>query len=270
MFWKIIWNQFIFFLFFVPASCFVGQQNTHSLLALVLAPQFVYSSLSTTFLLIGLASLALPRRPTVMPTSTTTAASALTASHTNPLTRPQREAPGKLSPIKTYQRQKQLLTRVGIFSCLYTMLMICITSTTFYEWWGRETWLRAPEPSAAPRAPARPLLQFFVLRLVITLGAGVITGACIWWPEVTNTYRKLLHCKQSPHKCSPLPSVVHCYNPGGTTGSVPHQIHHLGHLTPPQHPLLHQHTMTNSQMPYRNNKKYRKHRKHHSGSETQV
>lgn len=251
--------------FFFLASCFVGQQNTHSLLVLVLVPQFGYLSFGTTFLLVGLASLALPRRPMPTSTSLTAAASTLTVSHTNPLTRQQREAPCKLSPIKIYRRQKQLLTRVGIFSCLYAVLMICITSTTFYEWWSRETWLRAPEPSTTPRPPVRPLLQFFVLRLVITLGTGVITAACIWWPEVTSMYRKLLHCKQSPHKCPPLPSVVHCYN-GGTTGSV---SHHLGHLTPPQHPLLHQRT-TNSHMPYRNHKKYRKHRKHHSGSETQV
>lgn len=256
---------------------------------LVLAPQFVYLSFGTTFLLVGLATLVLPRRPAVTPTSTATSTSsssssstaaaaaaaavltALTASHANPLMRPQREIPGKSSPAEIHRRQKQLLTRVGIFSCLYATLIICLASTTFYEWWGRETWLRAPEPSTAPRVPARPLLQFFVLRLVVTLGAGVMAAAWIWWPEVTSTCRKLPHCKQPPHKCHPVP-VVHCYSAGTANSPIPHQIHHLAHLTPPQHPLLHQHaTIANSQMPHRNHKKHRKHRKYyHSGSETQV
>lgn len=270
--------------FSVAANCFVGQQNTHSLLVLVLAPQFIYLSFGVTFLLVGLASLTLPRRPTVTPTSTsassssaTTAAAAsmttavltaLTTSHTNPLLRQQREMPGKSSPAEIHRRQKQLLIRVGIFGCLYAVLIICLVSITFYEWWGREMWLRAPEPSTAPRVPARPVLQLFILRLVLTLGAGVMASAWIWWPEVTNICRKLSHCKQPPYKCHPVP-VVHCYS-AGTASPVPHQIHHLSHLTPPQHPLLHQHAIANSQMPHRNYKKYRKHRKHHSGSETQV
>ncbi|KAM0725426.1 Frizzled-4 [Formica fusca] len=270
----------------LTASCFVGQQNTHSLLVLVLAPQFVYLSFGIMFLLVGLASLTLSQRPTVTPTSTSASSSsaataaaaastmttavltALTTSHTNPLMRQQREMSGKSSPAEIHRRQKQLLIRVGIFGCLYAVLIICLVSTTFYEWWGRETWLRAPEPSTAPRVPARPVLQFFILRLVLTLGAGVMASAWIWWPEVTIVCRKLSHCKQPPHKCHPVP-VVHCYS-AGTASPVPHQIHHLSHLTPSQHPLLHQHAIANSQMPHRNYKKYRKHRKHHSGSETQV
>ncbi|XP_019698400.1 frizzled-4 isoform X1 [Harpegnathos saltator] len=266
----------------LTASCFVGQQNTHSLLVLVLAPQFVYLSFGTTFLLVGLASLLLPRRPAVTPTTTSTSSSsssssaaaaltALAASHANPLMRThQREMSGKSSPAEIHRRQKQLLTRVGIFGWLYAALMICLASTSFYEWWGRETWLRAPEPSTAPRIPSRPLLQVFVLRLVVTLGAGVMTAAWIWWPEATSLCRRISHCKQPPRKCHPVP-VVHCYNAGTAATPVSHQIHHLTHLTPPQqHPLLHQHAITNPQIPHRNYKKHRKHRKHHSGSETQV
>lgn len=248
---------------------------------LVLAPQFVYLSFGATFLLIGLSSLMLPRRPAMTPTTTSTSSSssssstaaaltALAASHVNPLMRThQREMSSKFSPAEIHRRQKQLLTRVGIFGWLYASLMICLASTSFYEWWGRETWLRAPEPSTAPRVPSRPLLQLFVLRLVVTLGAGVMTAAWIWWPEAATVCRRISHCKQPPRKCHPVP-VVHCYS-AGTAASPPHQIHHLTHLTPPQqHPLLHQHAITNPQIPHRNYKKHRKHRKHHSGSETQV
>ncbi|XP_020279043.1 frizzled-4 [Pseudomyrmex gracilis] len=264
----------------LTASCFVGQQNTKSLLSLVLVPQVIYLSFGVTILLVGLASLILPRRPAVTPTLAVTSSSSssavvasTTASHTNPLMRQQREMHGKLSPAEIYRRRKQLLTRFGIFVCLYAALIICLVSATFYEWWSRETWLRAPEPSTAPRVPVRPLLQFFVLRLVATLGAGVITAAWIWWPEVTSVCRKLPHCRQPPYKCHPVPIVapgMHCYST--TTGSaspIPHQIHHLGHLTPPQHPLLHQHAMANPQL-HRSHNKSRKHRKHHSGNETQV
>lgn len=244
----------------------------------MIVPQFIYLSLGAILLLIGLASLVLPRRPAVTPTPTSTSSTssaaatvALTASHINPLMRQhQREMSSKSSPVEIYRRQKQLLTRIGIFACLYATLVICLASTNFYEWWGRETWLRAPEPSMVPRVPARPMLQFFVLRSVVTLGAGVMAAAWIWWPEVTSVCRRLSHCKQPPYKCHPVP-VVHCYSAGTAANPVPHQIHHLTHLTPPQqHPLLHQHAMTNPQISHRNYKKHRKHRKYHSGSETQV
>lgn len=199
---------------------------------------------------------------------TSASSAAFVPSQTNTLMRQQREISiSKSSPAEIHQRQKLLLTRIGIFSCLYAALMICLTSTNFYEWWGRDTWLRAPEPSVAPRLPTRPLLQFFVLRLVAILGAGVMAAAWIWWPEVTSICRRLPHCRQPPHKCHPA-SIIHCYSTGATNPMS--QIHHLKHLTPPQHPLLHQHSIPNPQTPHRNHKKHRKHRKYHSGSETQV
>ncbi|KAF7381713.1 hypothetical protein HZH68_015586 [Vespula germanica] len=264
-------------------SCFVGQQNARSLLVLVLIPQFVYLCLGTTFLLVGITSLLLPR-PLVTPSSVVNALQQqqhhqqqqqqqlqqLQQQHPNPLIR-QRDS--SKSPGEIHRRHKILLTRVGLFATFYAVTMFCLTSTTFYEWWGRERWLRAPEPSSSPRVPSKPLVQFFVLRLVASLGSGIVTAAWIWWPNLMNVWRRLPPCKQPPHKCHPhgVPvPVVHCFNPGSTS-PTPHQIHHLGHLAPPQHSLLHQHQIVSnsSSSSHRSHKKHRKHRKYHSGSETQ-
>lgn len=247
----------------LTGNCFVGQQNTRSLLVLVLAPQLIYLAFGLTFLLVGMAALLLSRS-SVQPSPV------LNPLNPNPILPRQQRDPTK-SPVETYRRQKILLTRVGIFSGVYAMVMICLTSTTFYEWWGRDSWLRAPEPSTSPKIPSRPILQFFILRLVVSLGAGVVAATWIWWPNVMNVWRRLPPCKQPPHKCHPhtVPvPVVHCYSTGSAS-PAPHQIHHLNHLAP-QHPLLHQPIVTNGQMPHRSHKKHRKHRKHHSGSETQV
>ncbi|KAF7380829.1 hypothetical protein HZH66_014205 [Vespula vulgaris] len=264
----------------LTGSCFVGQQNARSLLVLVLIPQFVYLCLGTTFLLVGITSLLLPR-PLVTPSSVVNALQQQQhqqqqqqlqqQQHPNPLIR-QRDS--SKSPGEIHRRHKILLTRVGLFATFYAVTMFCLTSTTFYEWWGRERWLRAPEPSSSPRVPSKPLVQFFVLRLVASLGSGIVTAAWIWWPNLMNVWRRLPPCKQPPHKCHPhgVPvPVVHCFNPGSTS-PTPHQIHHLGHLAPPQHSLLHQHQIVSnsSSSSHRSHKKHRKHRKYHSGSETQV
>ena len=249
----------------------MGQQSTRSLLVLVLAPQLVYLALGSTFLLLGMAALLLPR-----PTLTLTPAIP-NPLHASPLVR-QRDL--AKSPAEIYRRQKLQLTRIGFFACFYTIVMICSTCTIFYEWWGRDSWLRAPEPSSAPRAPSRPILQFFIVRFVVTLGGGAIAAAWIWWPNATNVWRRLASCKQPPHKCHPhaLPVIQHCYSGTArpTSASSHHQIHHLSHFAPPpQQHILHQHQIVkNPQISHSrcsSHKKHRKHRKHyHSGSETQV
>ncbi|XP_015121889.1 frizzled-4 [Diachasma alloeum] len=242
----------------LTGSCFVGQQNSRSLLLLVLTPQLLYLSIGSAFLLSGLASLLLPRPPVSPP--------APSAVHTNPLMR-QREAK---SPAEVHRRQKSLLTRLGIFSCIYAVVMMCTTSVILYEWWGRDSWLRAPEPSSTPRMPSRPQLQFFILKIIVSLSGGAAAAAWIWWPSLLSIWRKMPPWKQPPHKChSHAVPVMHCYSPTSTS-SANHQIHHLSHLAPPQHHLLHQHAVSVGGMPHRGHKKYRKHRKYHSGSETQV
>ncbi|XP_043470137.1 frizzled-4 [Leptopilina heterotoma] len=250
----------------LSGSCFVGQQSTRSLLVLVLAPQFVYLTLGSTFFLVGTAALLFPR-PSVSPSQV------LKTLQPNPLIRNQRD--GAKSPAELYKRQKKLVIRIGAFICFYGLVMICLTCTIFYEWWGRDSWLRAPEPTKEPKVTSKPLLQVFILRIIVFLGAGVISAAWIWWPNAISVWRRFPPCKQPPHKCHPhahaVPvPVVRCYSTGSTT-PTPHQLHHLGRLSPPQHPLLHQHPIViNSQMPHRSHKKHRKHRKHHSGSETRV
>lgn len=249
------------FYFSVTGTCFVGQQKTRSLLLLVLVPQLIYFTIGSTFLILGLSTITFVR-PSInknIPSINT-----LT---TNPLVR-QREL---RSPIEIQRRQKLQLIRLGTFGCYYALIMIVIIWITFYEWWGRDSWLRAPEPSAVPKVPERPQFPLFVLKIIFGLGGGAISAAWIWWPSLINILRKLSPCKQSPYKSHPphaLP-VMHCYTPT-STNSLPHQIHHLGHIPQPQG-HLHQHHQRSMSLPHRSShKKMRKHRKYHSGSETQV
>lgn len=186
----------------------------------------------------------------------------------------------KVQVIESRGKQKTVLIRVGVFAVVYFLVAITATSVTFYEWWSRDSWLKAPEPSTSPKAPSKPILQFFIIRYVVSLAAGVLAAGLIWWPNVLNIWRRLPPCKQPPHKCHPNHGVIaavptnvvpRCYSTGSTS-PTPHQTHHLNHLNPLQHPLLRTPIVTNGHVPpvHRGYKKHRKHRKHHSGSETQV
>ncbi|KAG7200318.1 hypothetical protein KM043_017781 [Ampulex compressa] len=243
----------------LTGSCYVGQQDSRSLMVLVLIPQLLYHAFGMTFLLVGGASLLLPR-PSV---PVTPASNPL---HPGSLTRQKESAK---VPGRTHKEQRVLITRVGIFACLYTLAMLCLSSVTFYEWWGRDAWLRAPEPSAAPRMSSKPMLQFFVLRLVVTFGAGIIAAAWIWWPNVISLWRRLPPCKQSPYKCQPH-AVVHCYS-AASTSPMSRQVQHPPRPSSIQQPFLHSHPIAKeSQTLHRSHKKHRNCRKYHSGSETQV
>ncbi|XP_043278601.1 frizzled-4 [Venturia canescens] len=283
----------------LTGSCLVGQQSTRSLLLLVLGPQLVYLILGTMFILIGATGLLLHRdSDPVMPGLIVNS-----SQHTNPLVR-NRDA--SKSPADIYKRQKSLVTRIGVFACFYTFVMICLTGTLLYEWWGRDSWLRAPEPSSGPKVPSRPLLPFFIFRLIVSLGGGAVAAAWIWWPKFSDVCKKLTTCNQPPYKCHPhaatLP-VLHCYSSPGSTSPTNHhrqQLHHLSHFTnqpqqtsPGSH-ISHQHpSVKNSQITLpqvspppppppplarslsgrttprkKHSRKYRK--QYHSGSETQV
>lgn len=260
-------------IFYFTGSCFVGQQSTRSLLVLVLAPQFVYLFFGTAFLFVGIATLLLPR-PSTPPSPVLNPLNPLGTASAVSTGRQHRGVVGKVQSLvgESHRRQRATLTRVGLFACLYACVAFSVAGVTLYEWWSRDSWLRAPEPSAAPRASSKPIVQLFVLRSVASLLAGVLAAVWIWWPNVISVWRRLPPCRQPPHKCHPAAPVVRCYSTGSTS-PTPHQIHHLNHLAP-QHPLLRPPiVVTNSGQippPHRGHKKHRKHRKHHSGSETQV
>ena len=241
----------------LTGTCFVGQQSTRSLLLHVLIPQILYQFFGTVFLLFGMFFFLL-RRPSAIPAVVFTS---LPASCTF------RHRGSLKSPLEIQRHQRTEIRRIGIFAWAHYVLTASLTAGLFYEWLCRESWLRAAEPSTTPQYPQKPILQLFILKIVVTLGAGILSSSWIWWPKIIGLWRRLLPCKQPPYKCHAPLSVVHCYG-GGCTSHISHQVHPLGHLTPVQRPLLHEeigHTLVRS-----NNKKHKKYRKHHSGSETQV
>lgn len=160
--------------FCVSGICFVGQQSTKSLLSLVLAPQFFYFALGVTFLIIGIAALLMPR-PSAKIAMAASPAPMLNPVHQNPLIRNQKD------PVEFQKRQKILVVRVGAFASIYALMVLCLTCCNFYEWWGRDSWLRAPEPSATPRSPSKPILQVGLLWLSMVY--------CVWQINFDGLFR---------------------------------------------------------------------------------
>lgn len=188
----------------------------------------------------------------------------------NPLIANSREA---RSLAKIYKRQKTLLNRTGLFACLYAFVMICITSITFYEWLGRDTWLKAREPSSTPRIPSRPHFYLFVLRLVIFLSAGATAAAWIWWPSLMHLWRKMPppYCNKDPptHKlCHPhtLLPIMQCYTTEASVRSM--NLRQIDHLSTD---LARSVSLVPQPRHYRSYKNHRKYmRKQRSDNETEV
>lgn len=247
----------------ITGSCFSGQQNTRSLLFLVLIPQFLYITIGITFLICGLATMLFRRPPTK-----TTVQPQINQIHTNPLVR-QREL---RSPIDNQRQQKWLLRHICGFALTYLIIMIFLLCITTYEWLKRDSWLISSKPTDVKQERTRPSIYIFLFKLTLTLGSGAAAAFWILLPSITNILCKISPYKRSPQKCHPQQcnlSVTHCYTPTSTT-SLPHHSQHLGYISPSfSSHYLHNHQRSMS-LPHRSHKKTRKHRKYHSGSETQV
>ncbi|KAF7997329.1 hypothetical protein HCN44_005606 [Aphidius gifuensis] len=247
----------------LTGSCFAGQQKTRSLLFLVLIPQFLYITIGLTFLICGLATM-LFRRPPIK----TTIQPQINQIHTNPLVR-QREL---RSPIDNQRQQKWLLRHVCGFALTYLIIMILLLCITTYEWLKRDSWLVSSKPTDTKYERSRPSFYIFLFKLTLTLGSGAVAALWILLPSITNILCKISPYKQSPQKCYPQQcnlSVTHCYTPTSTT-SLPHQNQHLGYISPSFNSHYSHNHQRSMSLPHRSHKKPRKHRKYHSGSETQV
>ncbi|KAK0091011.1 hypothetical protein PV326_003878 [Microctonus aethiopoides] len=258
-------------------NCFVGQQNTRSLLLLVLTPQCVYLFTGMIFLIFGIVPFLRQSRQL-----TTTLSPILNTIHPmNPLVT-RREA---TSFAKLHKKQRIILIRFGVFAYFYAMAMICITSVTFYEWWGRDSWLKAREPSSIPRIPSRPQFYLFILKLVVFLSAGATAAGWIWFPNLIRIWKKMPlpysnkdsgNHKYHPHALIP---VIHSCQTNASVRPVTFcQIHHHHHLSSDltgsssiaeqQHYSM---VSGTENSPRRSHKSRRKSaRKYRSGSETQV
>ncbi|XP_041982009.1 frizzled-4 [Aricia agestis] len=175
----------------LTGTCYVGNQSTKSLLALVIIPEAICLLLGSVFLASGLR--AILRRPVPVP------------------------APSALlnAPI---QHTDQNLLRLGAFATLYAVPSACILATWIYEYSLRDEWLSAPMPSVQPSMQPRPAFWVFLFRIFATQILGVMVAVWIATPRLKALWRRmsgpskpvLAKCPSVP---PPTPLTLHCYTP---------------------------------------------------------
>lgn len=198
----------------LSGTCFVGNQSSKSLLALVIVPEAICLLLGSVFLSSGLR--AVLRRPVPAPT------------------------PAVLLNTPPQPHTDQSLLRLGAFAALYAVPSACILATWVYEYAWRDEWLAAPVPSSEPSTQPRPAFWVFLFRIFATQILGVMVAVWIATPRLKALWRRIAGPrKPTPVKCPsgppPTPLTLHCYT------SHPHTLtrhpHNPKYATyrPPQH-----------------------------------
>ncbi|XP_059057875.1 frizzled-4 [Achroia grisella] len=196
----------------LTGTCFVGNQSTKSLLALVIVPESICLLLGCLFLASGLR--AILRRPAPIP-----APSALLSGPPQPPT-------------------DQSLLRLGAFAALYAVPSTCILATWMYEYAWRDHWLSAPMPSTEPSTHPHPAFWVFLFRIFATQILGVMVAVWIATPRLKALWRMIAGPRKPPlAKCPsgppPTPLTLHCYATHPHTLSRS-QIHKYATYRPPQ------------------------------------
>lgn len=188
----------------LTGTCFVGNQSTKSLLALVIIPHSVCLIIGVIFLLSGIRILL--SSPCRAPAPPNIAALAPLAAHPT--------AQHRKDPI-----QDQNLLRLGIFAVLYTIPLTTIIATWIYEYIWRDEWLAAPNPSPVPIQQPKPAVWVFLLRIFMCQILGVMTAVWVMSPKAKQVWRRLFRrlgpqaYKPTPVKCVAPPVAIHCYAP---------------------------------------------------------
>ncbi|PSN57015.1 hypothetical protein C0J52_01729 [Blattella germanica] len=160
----------------LTGACFVGNQNTKSLLVFVLAPQFLYLVLGASLLLIGFLAL-FRRRPRHV----------------------------KVATAARRDKLEMTTMRLGIFGVLYIVPAACVVASLFYEYWSRDEWLLVSPNS---RFQPRPSRWIMLLRLFMSLVVGITSAMWVWSPKSLRAWRRLLYrfgpYKQAHVKCHPI------------------------------------------------------------------
>ncbi|CAG9788615.1 unnamed protein product [Diatraea saccharalis] len=196
----------------LTGTCFVGNQSSKSLLALVIVPEAICLLLGTVFLATGLR--AILRRPVPVP------------------------APTALLTSPPQQITDQTLLRLGAFAALYAVPSTCILATWVYEYAWREDWLAAPVPTEIPSTQPRPAFWVFLFRIFASQILGVMVAVWIATPRLKALWRKIAGPRKPPlTKCPagppPTPLTLHCYATHSHSLSRS-QMHKYATYRPPQ------------------------------------
>lgn len=146
--------------------CYVGNQNTKTLLVFAIVPLLVYLVVGISFLVAGFVSLYRIRKQI------------------------------KSDGVKT-DKLEVLMVRIGIFSVLYTVPATCVIGCLFYEYVNRDTWYHRDSSSS-------PKIEIFMLKIFMSLVVGITSGMWIWSSKTVNSWknfaRKLCFRKQRDRK----------------------------------------------------------------------
>ncbi|CAK1586808.1 unnamed protein product [Parnassius mnemosyne] len=196
----------------LTGTCFVGNQSSKSLLALVIIPEAICLLLGSVFLASGLRAI-LQRSPPV-------------------------PAPAALLNAPPQPHTDQSLLRLGTFAALYAVPSTCILITWIYEYTWRDDWLAAPVPSTEPSTQPRPAFWVFLFRIFATQILGVMVAVWIATPRLKAFWKRisgprkptLAKCPTGP---APAPLTLQCY--AAHSHSLPRHPHKYSTYRPPQH-----------------------------------
>ncbi|VVC93242.1 unnamed protein product [Leptidea sinapis] len=170
-------------------TCFVGNQSSKSLLALVIIPEAICLLLGSVFLASGLRTVL--QRPTPIP------------------------APVALLNSPPQSHTDQSILRLGAFTALYAVPSACILATWIYEFAWRDEWLSAPVPSLEPSTQPRPAFWVFLFRIFATQVLGVMVAVWIATPRLKALWRRISGPTKpplvKPVGSPPAPLTLHCY-----------------------------------------------------------
>lgn len=139
--------------------CFVGNQDLIALAAFVLGPQFTYLIIGTLFLIAGF--VALFRIRTTVRSS---------------------------GQAKT-DKLERFIVRIGVFSVLSTIPATAVIACYFYEYANKEYWYYGKRDTAV----AEPNFSIFVIKLVMSLFVGIISGMWVWSRKTVKSWTKFYY-----------------------------------------------------------------------------
>lgn len=132
--------------------CYVGNQNTQTLLGFSVAPSFVYLVVGVAFLIAGFIALL------------------------------RVQSQDRINGVKS-AKIEVLKIRIGVFSLLYTIPAAIVIACLLYEFASRDSWYLKNSISSEPK------MEIFMLKIFMTLVVGITSGMWIWSSKTINSWR---------------------------------------------------------------------------------
>ncbi|XP_005112462.1 frizzled-4 [Aplysia californica] len=165
--------------------CYVGNQNTSTLMGFAIVPLIAYLVLGSSFLIAGSVSLVKARR-------TAQADKAPSSSGSSGVTSSSTAAAAREDKLHV------LMVRIGIFSVFYTVPAVCVISCLLYEYASRDGWYlggtsstssSSSSPSSSSSSSSSPVIGVFMLKVFMTLVVGITSGIWVCSTKTLGSWR---------------------------------------------------------------------------------